>query len=143
LLLFLSCQARATLLAETIEAEARDVKARAEANAIILKAEAEAKAIEVIGAAEAEAKTTLMDALSYTPAPEWIRQLQVASAGSLDGMTVSVTPEGLPSLLAALNAGSAMFAGMRGQAIEALEHMPAVFNTGAAAGEGEHPDAAV
>jgi regulator of protease activity HflC (stomatin/prohibitin superfamily) len=65
-------QARATLQAESIEAEAREVKARAEANAIILKAEAEAKAIEEIGAAEAEAKILLMDALAYTPGPEYV-----------------------------------------------------------------------
>ena len=118
-------QARATLQAESIEAEAREVKARAEANAVIAKAEAEARAIELIGFAEAEAKETLMNALSYTPGAEWVRLMQEAASGTMDGVNLTITPEGLPALLAMLNSGSSVFAGMRDETIGAVKGMHA------------------
>ena len=59
----------------------------------------------------------------------WVRQLQEACAGSLDGMDVTVTPDQLPNLLNLLNAGSSTFASMREQALGALDVMPATFST--------------
>ena len=57
----------------------------------------------------------------------WVRQLQEACAGSLEGMSVTVTPEGLPGLLALLNAGSATCVGMRDQALHALSDVGTMF----------------
>ena len=65
----------------------------------------------------------------------WVRQLQEACAGSLDGMNVTVTPEGLPALLSLLNAGSSTFAGMRDQAMHALSGVGSAFGPEGAGGQ--------
>jgi hypothetical protein len=64
-------QARTALQAGRIEAEAREIKAKAEADAILITAEAESRAIALRGGAEAAAKRKKLNALSYTPSAEW------------------------------------------------------------------------
>ena len=54
-----------------------------EANAVVKKAEAEAKAVEMRGTAEADALRKQLEALAYTPGPEWLRLLQVSPCSFL------------------------------------------------------------
>jgi len=123
-------KAQAMLDSCRLEAESMLVKARAEANAVVKKAEAEAKAVEMKGTAEADALRKQLEALEFTPPSEWMRLMQVATAGALDGASITVSPDGLASLFSQLNAGSAVFAAMRGQAADAFGARDKVFKAG-------------
>ncbi len=75
------------------------------------------------GKAVADARIKHLQALQATPAPEWLRQMQEACSGALEGSSITVPPDALPHLFALMNVGSSMFTGMREQSVTAMQSM--------------------
>ena len=71
-----------------------------------------------------------------------VRLLQEATAGTLRGATVNISPEGLPGLLSMLSVGSGVFAGMRADAVAAINGMSSVVDSMAPVGSADAAAAA-